>query len=148
MRISLHFAVAVVLLAVPLGALAATESFHADIVAVDGTGSTATGTATLQLDADRGEVTYEITISGLGSAEIGAHIHDAQGNILHHLPSGPVKNGVWSGLGLGAVFQMRGEQLFILVHTQENPGGEVRGDILAGTVPIGAASVGRLKQRY
>ena len=139
---------AALFLLVTTAAVAATEFFHAQIAAVDGTGSSASGTATFQLDADRGEVTYEITVDGLGTAEIGAHIHNANGDILHHLPAGPVKNGVWAGLGLAEVFQMRQEQLFVLVHTEENPGGEARGDIVAGKVDNGMRSVGELKQQY
>ena len=126
----------------------AIEQFHADLRAREGSGSSATGSAVLSLDPDRGEVTYEISFSPLASPETGAQIHAADGSILHQLPTGSPKNGVWTGLGLAQIFQLRAGQLFILIHTEEDPAGELRGDIVAGRVPVQRHSMGRLKELY
>lgn len=126
----------------------AAEFYRASLQPIEGSGSSATGSASIVLDEDAGELTYEIAVSGLGSAELAAHIHAADGTILHQLPLGPAKNGVWSGLGLPQIFQLRAESLFILVHTADNPGGEIRGSIVAGKVDAGPGSVGRIKARF
>jgi hypothetical protein len=126
----------------------ALEFYRADLQAIEGKGSSASGIASLALDEEAGELTYEISVSGLGSAEIAAHIHAADGTILHQLPLGSPKNGVWSGLGIAQIFQLRSGSLFILVHTEDNPGGEVRGDIVAGRVSTEPGSVGRIKARF
>lgn len=138
----------VLVLAAPQFASAGVEHFHAEIHPVEGTGGTATGQATFQLDADRGEVSFEVHVEGLSSPEIGAHIHDALGNLLYTLPPGEFKSGVWMGVGLGAVYQMRQEQLFIMFHTENIPGGEARGNVVAGKVAVDGTSVSELKQRY
>ena len=126
----------------------AIEQFHAHLRAREGSGSSATGTAVLRLDPDRGEVSYEISFSPLASPETGAQIHAADGSIVHQLPAGSPKNGVWTGLGLPQMFQLRAGQLFILIHTEDDPAGEIRGDIAAGRVPVLEQSVGGLKKQY
>ena len=138
-------AFAFLLAALPASAV---EFYKATIEAVDGTGSSASGSAVLIYDDQANELTYEITVNGLESPELAAHIHTADGSIAHFLPAGPEKNGVWMELGFGEIFQLRQDQLFILVHTERNPGGEVRGQIVAGKVPVEDPSVGQMKLRF
>lgn len=127
---------------------AAVEYFHAELGPRPGVETGATGLANFELDADRGELTFSISISGLESEEIAAHIHRGDGEILHQLPLGNQKDGVWFGLGPADLFLLREGDLFVLIHTLENNGGEIRGDILGGRVSVGPASLGEFKRRY
>lgn len=126
----------------------AIEHFRARLQSREGSGSSATGTAVLRLDPDLGEVSYEISFSQLASAETAAHIHAPDGTILHQLPVGPSKSGVWSGLGFLQIFQLREGLLFILIHTVDDPAGEIRGDIVPGRVPVQEHTISRLKNQY
>ena len=56
----------------------AAEFYRASLQPVDGTGSTASGSASLILDEEASELTYDITVSGLGSDEIAAIDHDLE----------------------------------------------------------------------
>jgi len=56
--------------------------------------------------------------------------------------------GVWQNPGFVNVFLLRSEQLFILVHTEAHPGGEIRGDIRARTVALKGDSWGAVKALY
>ena len=138
-------ALALVLISAPAHAV---EFFKADIEANGGTGSSASGVGSFRFDEDAGELTYEISVEGLGTPEIGAHIHAPDGSILLQLPLGPTKNGVWAGIGPAQAFQLRNGLLYVLIHTDEFPGGEVRGDIVAGKVSVEEPSVGQLKARF
>jgi hypothetical protein len=140
--------IAVMLVALVAPGASAVEFFKANLQPVDGTGSVASGTGSFVLDEEAGELTYEISVEGLGSPEIGAHFHSPDGTILLQLPLGPTKNGVWSGLGFAQIFQLREELIYVLVHTEEHPGGEVRGDVVTGKVPVEEGSVGRMKLRF
>jgi hypothetical protein len=138
---------ALALLAFPVSAHAV-EFFKATLGPNGDNGSAASGSASFILDEEAAELRFEITIEGLGSPEIGAHIHAPDGSILFQLPLGPVKSGVWQGVGLAQIFQLRGEQLYVLVHTENIPAGEARGNIVAGKVPVEEPSMGRLKARF
>jgi hypothetical protein len=138
---------ALALLALPVSAHAV-EFFKATVGPNGDNGSVATGSASFVLDEDAAELRFEITIEGLSSPEIGAHIHAADGTILFQLRLGSQKSGVWQGIGPAQIFQLRGEQLFVLIHTENIPAGEARGSIVAGKVPVANASFGGLKGRF
>jgi hypothetical protein len=127
---------------------AADELFYALLVPRPGTGSSGSGQATLVLNPDETAVSYTITISGLTSPEIAAHIHRQDGSIAHTFPLGETKTGVWYNPGNIDVASLRLGQLFILVHTEQNPGGELRGNITDEEVGVEETTWGRIKALY
>lgn len=134
-----------VLCASPAGA---TEFFSAVISARPGVESDATGTALFTLNSSETELSYSVEVSGLTSPEIGAHIHAPDGTVLYTFPLGATKNGVWQNPGNINVLLLRSEQLYVLIHTENNGGGEARGNIRAGTVPTTKASVSWIKSTF
>lgn len=108
--------------------------------------TTASGTATFTVTGDR-VMSYSITVSEIQNVTA-AHIHDGaagvNGDILVDLfapeqPTGSV-NGVLvsstfdnSGISQGnfddLLVKMRAGTVYVNVHTQENPAGEIRGQI-------------------
>ena len=120
----------------------------------------ATGDAAMVLDTDSGEFGWVISFSGLTGDSIGAHFHEApagsNGAVVLNLDTdGGV---VLSGLGAPAGVFAGGKTLaanevtnilaglwYINIHTPDNPGGEIRGQVLSGTfnpaavVPVPAA---------
>jgi hypothetical protein len=125
----------------------AEQTFVATLVPQPNSGSNGTGTATLVLNDEETELSYTITVSGLLGPEIAAHIHRPDGAIAHDLPVGSPKIGVWQNLGLIDVFSLLAGQLFILIHTEANPGGELRGDIMQA-LPVEARTWGAIKALY
>ncbi len=140
------------LLALPLLLLAspavATEFFSAVISARPGVESDATGTGQFILNNSETELTYSVEVSNLTSTEIAAHIHSPDGTVLYTFPLGATKNGVWQNPGNINVLLLRTEQLYVLVHTENNGGGEARGNILLESVPTSSLSVGWIKSAY
>jgi hypothetical protein len=121
-------------------ALAATEQFHATLTAaseVPPTKSTGSGEANVTLDTATHEVTWDVTFSGFSSDVTAAHIHG---------PAEPGKNaGVIVPLGNAPKSPLHGsaklteeqeKQLaaglyYINVHSKNNPGGAIRGQLEA-----------------
>jgi hypothetical protein len=119
-------------------ASAATVKFHATLSAaseVPPSKSTGSGEADATLDTDTHELTYNVTFSGFSSDVTAAHIHG---------PAPAGKNaGVVVGLGttpksplhgtvkLSPEMQQQLEQgnLYVNVHTKNNPSGAVRGQL-------------------
>lgn len=127
----------------------ANETYSALFRARSGVTTAASGTALLELDESETQLSFDIRISGLGSPELAAHIHAPDGSILTFLPPGEVKIGVWSNPGTLAVAWLRTGQLYILVHTEGNPSGEIRGDIAPGPlVPVTGTSFGAVKALF
>jgi hypothetical protein len=138
LRRSLALASIAVLFAVT--ASAATVKFHATLTGeseAPPTKSTGSGEADVTLDTATHEITYDVTFSGFSSAVTAAHIHG---------PAGPGKNaGVILPLGNSPKSPIHGtakltaeqqEQLtagqyYINVHSKNNPGGAIRGQLTA-----------------
>ena len=100
-------------------------------------GSAGTGTATFTIDDVANTVTYTIMYSGLSAPETAAHIHGmappgANAGVLHSLPAGQPKNGVWNYLEAQEAGILSG-LTYVNIHTSAFPGGEIRGQI----VPVG-----------
>jgi hypothetical protein len=92
------------------------------------------GWAVLNLDKCANTLTYHIVINGLGSAETAAHIHGVSihgtaSGVLHPLPAGTPKVGVWN---YPEAFEeaIENGQMYVNIHTIVNPGGEIRGQIV------------------
>jgi hypothetical protein len=96
------------------------------------TESPATGAALLVLNDAETEVAYTVTYSGLMGSEVGAHFHNAppgeNGSILHTLPMGTPKVGVWD-VSLHDVGELYAGRIYVNVHSTAYFSGEIRGDI-------------------
>ena len=119
------------------------ELFGADLAAPDGITSTATGTATFTVLDDQ-TVSYTITVNGIEDANA-AHIHQGfagqTGAVVIGLfagtfsGSGELVSGTFDATDVvGISFDelvgaMRGGSVYVNVHTDANPDGEIRGQI-------------------
>jgi CHRD domain-containing protein len=114
--------------------------------------STATGTATFTIDETAGTITYTVNVTNITNVTA-SHIHvgraDAAGPIVVNLlaatpPAGTINGQLTTGtitaasIGTGVPITfaslmalMRGGDIYINVHTQANPGGEIRGQLVA-----------------
>lgn len=119
-------------------ASAATVKFSATLAAaseVPPSTSKGSGMATVSLDTATHEITYDVTFTGFASAATAAHIHG---------PAAAGKNaGVVVPLGNNPTSPIRGtakltpeqeQQLtsglyYVNVHTKNNPGGAIRGQL-------------------
>ena len=116
-----------------------------------GTASPATGTATLTLNSAETEVTYVVEVTGLQGNEIGTHFHNAppgkDGPRLLLLFSGSLKVGTWM-VGAFEVGELNAGRVYVNVHTELYPTGEIRGDIASTSVAVEAVSWGAVKALY
>jgi hypothetical protein len=108
--------------------------------------TTATGTATLSFTGS-GPITYSVSVSGLMSDPVMAHIHGpadvnaAAGIIVGLTPiadlrTGTLVSGTISATGVSTIsldslkVLLRNGRAYINVHTEENQPGEIRGQII------------------
>ena len=111
-------------------------------------GSTASGSATLVLNDAETALSYNIVFSGLAGPETAAHIHRPDGTLAHHLPLRSPKIGTYSGLGSLDVMLLKAGQLYILLHSESYPGGELKGFITESQVPVEGKTWGAVKSAY
>jgi hypothetical protein len=139
-----------VLLAAGLsGPISAQETFVAALTGPRaGTTSSATGTATLVLDGSATRIDFTISHNGLSSREVGSHIHYIQGGIAFTLPKGNPKVGTWTSPTALDIFRLRAGELFINIHTDDHPTGEIAGDLVTAPTPVDAATWGRIKALF
>jgi hypothetical protein len=121
-------------------ASAATMKFSATLMGaseVPPTTSMGSGTAAVSLDSATHEITYDVTFSGFASAVTAAHIHgpaEAGKNAGVVLPLG---NNPTSPIhGTAKLTPEQEQQLiaglyYVNVHTKNNPGGAIRGQLAA-----------------
>lgn len=116
-----------------------------------GTPSGATGTATLTLNDLETEISYTISYSGLMGTEVAAHFHNAapgvSGPVMSPLPAGQPKVGTWA-VGAFEVSELNAGRVYINIHTNLYPAGEIRGDIGFTAVPNEATSWGSVKALF
>jgi len=105
----------------------------------------ATGAATVRMRAGQGQVCYRLSVSNLPPA-IAAHIHvgaaGTSGNVVVPLktPSGGQSSGCTAAArGLVAAMLAKPAGFYVNVHTNEFPGGAVRGQLVGSS----ASSVGK-----
>ncbi len=131
------FAAAAVL--VTAGAHAETIHLKADLKAsseVPAKDSSGSGTLTGTLDTTTNEFTYHIEFSGLTGTVIAAHFHGPAAAGVNAKPQVPVKgNPITSPIeGKATLTPEQAKDLedgkwYFNLHTQANPGGEIRGQI-------------------
>lgn len=91
-----------------------------------------TGTAMATLDGDK--LTYEVTYSGLSGPATAAHIHGpaeagANAGVLIPFanPASPIKG--TATLTAQQLTDLKAGKEYVNVHTQQNPAGEIRGQL-------------------
>ncbi len=91
-----------------------------------------TGNATVTLDGDK--VTYEVEYSGLSGPATAGHIHgpaepgaNAGVNVPFANPASPIKG--TATLTPQQVTDLKAGKEYVNIHTQQNPGGEIRGQL-------------------
>lgn len=109
---------------------------------------TATGVATGMYDDVTNMLTLDISVRGLTGGMTGRHIHRApagtNGPIVFHLmgtPTGPTNN-FYDSLGADMFLFTEADEalliangMYVNFHTAQNPGGEVRGQLILTPVP-------------
>ena len=93
------------------------------------------GVGTFVIDTCANTVRYSISYSCLTGPETAAHIHGFTGpgaaaGVVHPLPAGNVKVGVWNYPETDEAAILAG-RTYVNVHTAANPGGEIRGQIVS-----------------
>jgi hypothetical protein len=120
------------------------------------TGSTATGLGCFMLDASS-MLHYDIAYSGLSAPETGAHIHGpapagANAGVMFPLPGGSPKVGMVGPLSAQQIADLNAGRLYVNIHSQNFPGGEIRGQILSSltpcTTPVEDRTWGAIKAFY
>ncbi len=122
------------------------EIYSASFAPTPGSGSAATGVGSFTLNAAGTQLSYNISFSGLTSNELAAHFHRPDGSVAFGLPLGSPKVGVWN-IGFTDVLFLQAEQIFVLIHSENNPGGEIRGNVMR-TVPVRESTWGRIKATF
>jgi hypothetical protein len=107
------------------------------------TATGASGSGTFELNAAGTQLTFDITATGLSTPVVMAHFHRAaagvNGPIIFNLTpliqqsNGSVTiEGTWN-LGSGDVDDLLAGNLYVNIHTQQLPDGEVRGQLIEVT---------------
>jgi len=154
MRFALRFTVAAALVFAFAGsALAQSYSAVLDgLQEVPPNASPATGSASFTLDAAK-VLHYNMTFSGLTSAQTAAHIHGPgapgiNAPVIFPFGLGSPQIGTFGPLTPTQEGWLNTGQLYCNVHTQNFPGGEIRGQILRDTVGTEPATISAIKQLF
>jgi hypothetical protein len=114
-------------------------------------GIRATGSATLFLNAVETQVTYHIEYMDLDGVEFAAHFHNATpvqtGPIVFTLPPGNPKDGVWN-LTPEDVAELGAGRIYVNIHTDLYPSGEIRGNLMEEALPVEETTWGRVKALF
>jgi hypothetical protein len=111
----------------------------------------AIGLATIVLNDAQTMATYHIEYNGLLGTETAAHFHIApsgtNGAAVFALPAGSPKDGVWP-VGPAEVTALNTAQVYVNIHTDQFPGGEIRGNFCFAAVETENATWGGIKTLY
>jgi Cu/Zn superoxide dismutase len=99
----------------------------------------AKGWGVFTINTAANKLSYYIVFSGLSSAEVAAHIHGmsnygTNAGVLHPLPAGSPKVGVWNYNEADEERILRG-MTYVNIHSENFGGGEIRGQIVPIVVP-------------
>jgi hypothetical protein len=108
------------------------------------TNAKGTGWAVLKDSATR--IDHNITLAGLSSNLTAAHFHNAVtgvgGGVVHAISfTDSSSSGTWTGFTQNIISELLKNKLYFNVHSTNNPGGEIRGqinfsNIVSGNVPV------------
>ncbi len=107
---------------------------------VPANGSPGSGWGVFQINTAANELSYYIAVGGLAGAETAAHIHGmalhgTNAGVVHALPLGSPKVGVWNYAEAQEQDILSG-RCYVNVHTVPFPGGEIRGQVVPVVAPI------------
>ncbi|HXG37605.1 MAG TPA: CHRD domain-containing protein [Bacteroidota bacterium] len=105
----------------------------------------ASGTGTFVLSANASQLSYNITVNGLSGPITGSHFHNAAagvaGGVVKSLTfTNNTTSGVWSSsdanqpLTDSLLSELLRGRLYVNIHTGQNQGGEIRGQVLLTSV--------------
>ena len=141
--------IAILLAAGVAGPVSGEETFVAALTGLRaGSTSTATGTATFVLNGAATSIDFTISHTAFSSPEVGAHVHYIQGGIAFTLPKGNPKTGTWDSPTELDITRLRAGELFVNIHTEDFPTGEIAGDLVVAPTPVDAATWGRIKALF
>ena len=136
------------LLLLPFASANAAEVFVAYIYGFK-TSSPATGAATFTLRDDLSAIDYVITFQDLSSPVYLAHVHrSTDDQIVLPLPLGMPKIGTWTSPSAEAIAQLRSEQLYVNIHSEFYPTGEISGTLKEQLTPVESKTWGAIKALY
>jgi hypothetical protein len=116
--------------------------------------SPATGFATLNLNDQTLQMNWQLDFSGLMGPTTASHIHRApagvNGPVIYPLAIGVFQSGVQGVLQFNATDlpDLLNLGLYVNIHTQVFPGGEIRGQIRAAATPVEPKTWGAIKSLY
>ncbi len=145
-------------------ALATTFGFTATLSGLQEVGpnaSPATGTAFLVYDDVANTLSTTVSFAGLLAPLTASHIHGSptsvpgvNAGVIHPFASAPAGatsgtySDVWVGLTPTQVTWLNGGLLYVNIHSQLYPGGEIRGQIYSDATPSRKVSWGKIKSLY
>ncbi len=114
--------------------------------------SEASGNGVFVLNDAQTELSFSIEYTGLEAPETGAHFHNAapgqNGPAVFTLPPGSPKNGVWE-IPSEMVEELLAGRIYVNIHTELYPGGEIRGDLhMEDPTPTRDSSWGQLRKMF
>jgi len=113
--------------------------------------SAGTGEVTISVDTETLMATWTLEFSGLATAQTGAHFHNApagsNGGVVFALPVGSPVAGNWNLLQTD-YDELSAGNIYVNVHTEEFPGGEIRGQLGLETVGAEASTLGSVKALF
>ena len=95
-----------------------------------------TGTGFAIIENNGAQISYRFTVAGLSSALAASHFHyspvGVNGTVIQaiHFVADSTVSGVWTGYDDSILVQLLKMNIYMNVHTTNNPGGEMRGQLI------------------
>ncbi len=137
-------------------ALADIEKYSAVMLGENEVGPVITdagGVAAIIVNTETFQAAWAVEFAELSSSQTGAHFHnapaDANGPVVFGLPVGSPIAGLWS-MTADEYALLAGGNIYINVHTENFPGGEIRGQLMLEDVVVSTdeATFGSVKSLY
>ncbi len=119
----------------PVSGTGFTVSLDGDQVTPTPVTTNASGTGWVVLDNNGTEINHSLTVAGLSSNLTAAHFHNApagtSGGVVHPITfNDSTSTGSWAGFSDNMITELLKNNLYLNVHTTNNPGGEIRGQVI------------------